>query len=244
MTKSVVYEAYTRPASAADWLIDIEQGKPFSFSRWGDGEFTCLFDRAAPRNCDGHAYTDGLRDALWRALTEQRGPRLGLQNLACQMMGGLIGCTIREHELGPWFNADLFHLDMVAASNESRLWPMVSVIRNHSAFRTAICVGPDPFAFLLKPIGFDVHIPVSRVNCWQDYEKTVGDLRRAIENHPKPALVSFSCSMPANVMVHELFRDYGAECWLLDLGSVWLSYLPDGHGIHIRSYQRGARPFV
>lgn len=225
----------------SDFLIDLHEGKQFSFSRWGDGEWSCIFGNRT-QNVDGHRYTDALGVDLINSLAI-RGPRMGMQGYAVRRLKGklydFVSCTCTGIE---WDNADIFHHEEKDAHAEGRLSALVAVLRERHSIRSVLTVGPGPLWFLCDVFQVDRHINIPSRNCYYALDKTIEEMRRAIDALPKPVFVSLSASMAANVIVHRLHGE--VDGWLMDLGSMWIPYLPENHGLKVRSYQQGWKAVV
>lgn len=218
------------------------QGKSFSFSRWSDGEWTALLGRVSPANADGHPYSTSLRLALIRAL-HTPGPRIGMGAIALRLYGDKIGQLVEQNNFpNEWYDADLFHCEQTVAAKAGRVSSLVQFMRT-ADIRTVV-VGPEPYMHLdnVFPVSRFVRIPST--DCWSCYSDWLEETWRVMQVLRPPVLVSVSASMPAKVLIHELHtraENEKVQSWLLDLGSIWLSYL-DGHGLKTRSYQRGWVP--
>lgn len=225
----------------SDFLIDLHEGKRFSFSRWGDGEWTCIFGNRT-QNVDGHRYTDALAKDLILSL-RAAGPRMGMQGFAARRLKGKLYDYVAHHCPDvEWDNADIFHHEERDAHIENRLSGLVKVLRDRNAIRSTVTVGPGPLWFLCDVFPVEKHINIPAKNCYDGMEQTIDEIRNAVEKLPKPVFVSLSASMAANVIVHRL---HGlVDGWLMDLGSMWIPYLPENHGLKVRSYQNGWKAVV
>lgn len=231
-----------RRESAADFLIDMAQGQTFSFSRWSDGEWTLLLGRLQPANADGHPYSTSLRMALKDALATP-GPRVGMGAIARRLYGYRIDDWLKKNPSPKeFYDADLFHCEQTTAAKAGRVSSLVQFMR--TADVRTIVVGPEPYRELdsVFPVSRFVRIP--SLDCWANYPEWLEETWDEMRLLRPPVLVSVSASMPAKALIHDLHARAEKEevkAWLLDLGSIWLSYL-DGHGLKTRSYQRGWVP--
>ena len=178
-------------------LDNLIQGVSFSFSRFGDGEFNCMFGKCGG-NCDGHLYFPALGIALQKVWDDPRGI------VAMQSLGyGIWKERIGE---GTWPDADILH-NASQAEGLDRLWEALSC-------RSVIIVGPNH----LKPLHCDMFIEVPRRNCWMEYDKIKKDIERVVLPDD---VVLYSCSMMAGVLIHDM---YSEDITQIDTGSVFDPY--------------------
>jgi hypothetical protein len=195
----------------------LRSGTPFSFSRFGDGEWNAILDRPG-ENCDGHAFFPELGADLRQALLSPQPYVYGMQMRAIRDMGGEIRAFLRKGGISmPWQDADVFHY----ANNDGLLFPLVKQLRSMKV----VVVGPAHLRALSDAVFPYVHfveIPVK--NCYlsrSDIEKGV----RAYYESSGPAVFAFSASMTTNVLIQNLFPLMGATSWLIDFGSLWDVYV-------------------
>ena len=206
----------------ADILAKLHAGEHFAISRWGDGEFSCLFGWPG-ENCDGHEYYPDLGKRLRAIVEGAPAYMMGLQPFAVRMLGNRFTPKYRNPSGFEWVNADAFH----DAAKTGRLGEFKSAL----ACKEVLLVGPS----YLRPLGWPmVTIPVR--DCWKTHEWTRGMILRRCR-HRKPDVIVLCASMMANVLVDELWTDLGGDVTLIDVGSV---FDPEC-GKYSRRYQRKAR---
>lgn len=206
-----------RPLPLA-WFSDrIRAGQPFSFARYGDGEWNAIVGTAG-ENCDGHSFFPELGSDLAEALRHPGRYVYGMQPFALKTMGRkIIDWCRRERIDVPWCDADVFH----DANKEGRLLPLVSALRGVPV----ILVGPDHLQVVpdrLFPCQSFLRIPARQ--CYLEKERILAEVSEALARATRPTVVALSASMLANVIVHELHPRFGDRHWLLDLGSLWDVY--------------------
>lgn len=200
-------------------IIDkIKNHEMFSFSRWGDGEFNCVFqDTKSRANCDGHEYFEDLgyklKMILYSMPHKYNNYFLGLQNLAKNQRPQQI------NDLGlEWHNANVFY----KASLNGELQPLIDALDT----RDVILVGGGH----LKPYA-DKHnwkfIEVPRKNCWLAYNETRELIRESLADN---IVILYATSMMANVLVH----DFYGQATNIDIGSVLDPYV----GVLSRTYHK------
>lgn len=198
-------------------MIDnLKMNKAFKFSRFGDGEWNCIFGKQG-QNCDGHQYFTDMGESLRRVLLSEPNYILGMQPLtlttarAEQVKEFIQGLKIN------WVNADVLH-------NASIAGILNQFIRALDG-RYIILVGP---AHLSEFFPNCVHIVIPDKDCWLQYE----NIRQQIEFHVdgvNNAVVLFAASMMTNVLVDD-FADHHHT--FIDIGSVLDPYV----GVKSRRY--------
>lgn len=193
----------------------IEKGEPFSFSRWGDGEWNAVFGKPG-QNCDGHQYFPDMGKRLSDILKSSPKYILGLQGLAIRLMPGPINEYTEKYNL-KWTNSDVFHHANQNGQIE-RFWECIRT-------KHVLIVGPAHLSNI-KLFDFQLYQIPSR-NCWLAHDKILNDLKNIIK---EDTLVLFCASMMANVLIDEL----DGKGILIDFGSV----LDPHAGVKSRSYHR------
>jgi hypothetical protein len=209
------------------FVRSLEQNKPVSFARYGDGEWAAILGHKGA-NCDGHEYSPLLGSALRVCLYRKKGYVYGMQPYAVKNMGREIAGYIKRNNLViSWHNASVFH----DANIDGQLSPFVRALRN----KKCVVVGPDYMRGLDKQVvRYSDFIEVPRVNCFDAYDSIFAQLLK-VANSSSGNVFLFSASMASNVFIHQLYDQFGAANWFLDIGSLWDVYL----GVNSRSvYQR------
>jgi hypothetical protein len=209
---------HTFHARPLGWFASrLEQGEPFSFARYGDGEWNAILG-VAGANCDGHQYFPELSRDLEAALRAPGRYQFGVQPLALKVMGDRIHQWCQANKVSvAWCDADVLH----DANKAGRLLPLVKALRRHPV----VLVGPPHLASLdaaLFPVARFIQIPAK--DCSLEKARILAEVTAALEQATAPTVVAFSASMLANVLIHELFPRFGGRHWLLDLGSLWDVY--------------------
>ena len=225
------------PESLDDILIrQLKNDVPWSFVRYGDGEWACVLERTG-RNCDGHEYFPDLSRALQDALRNysDNSPRLflGMQPLSIQTMGSEIEAWLLSNRLENtfrWQDADCFHDSSARYAQLNQLLPLLDVLATSSV--PVLIVGPAWQRSLAKELkAYFVEIP--DVNCWLVVDQIRKSIADFLDVTPRPTFVSFSCGPTSNVLIHDLFPMFGQRHWLFDAGSLWAPYC----GVKQRQYQ-------
>jgi hypothetical protein len=193
----------------------LARDEPFSFVRYGDGEWSAVLGRSGA-NCDGHDYFPQLGARLSATLDDQYPYFYGLQYYGLKLDGRAIADYIRRRRISVAFhNADIFAFANVLG----RLNPFIEALRR----RPVAIIGPAHLKDLGHVFPVAQFFEVPSKNCFL----AADDVSRSIREWGKGregVVYSFSASMAANVMIHDLYPDLGQTNWLLDLGSLWDVY--------------------
>ena len=203
--------------SFEDYVARIRERQPFAFSRWGDGEWSCLLGHPG-QNCDGHRYTPTLRRDLAAVLLDRPTYDLGLQGFAQRRFGPAIETWLTQRSLSfAWVDADVFTRPSLAGTLE----PLLEALSR----RVVILVGPQHLdALTLFP--FTAHVIVPDKNCHEACDRVEREILVALAEAGAEPVIAFSAGMSANVLIHRLHtRDHDATA--IDFGSLWEPYV--GH---------------
>jgi len=197
--------------SIENFVALLKEGKPFSFSRWGDGEWVCVLqERPGCSNCDGHAFFPDLGVALQNVLKEKPSYWLGMQGLARRLFNAKIEAWLAANGLSfSWVNSDIFHN---VAGRKDFSFKQAFTERRH------MLVGPEHLRSVFPAAEAFVAVP-SR-NCWLQYKDMLAGSNAMLEKL-EPTVVGICAGMPANVLVHDLTKRWGDKHSFIDFGSVF-----------------------
>jgi len=91
-----------------DLITHINNNEPFSYSRWGDGEWQCLLGSHRRWNCDGARYYPSLKKRLREIVLSEPKYYMGLQQLGMDTLGGQIRDFVKDLNI-TWVNSDIIH---------------------------------------------------------------------------------------------------------------------------------------
>lgn len=186
----------------------IENGQHFSFSRYGDGELSCMFGKKG-HNCDGHEYFEDLGLRLNEAFLDPRGV-IGMQRLGYEMYKDQLGPNI-------WADADVFH----KASMRGELKELFDLL----IWLNVIIVGPH---HLRKLEIYKHFIEVPLRNAWKDYD----NIREQVKRNIDPGdIVLYCCGMMSEVLIWDMYSD---DITQIDIGSALDPYV----GVRSRNYHK------
>jgi hypothetical protein len=210
MSRSIKYASQDwHPEHDAGWdsLITrmthlVTCGMPFSYPRFGDGEFLSITGRRGT-NCDGHGYfRDSLGIQLRRVLMEisRYAESADASNL---FVGGWLDWRARSYldseriaEKIPWCStgafqfglADLFTLDFLSAVKVSPA--------------TKIIVGPSHLKPVADGLGATlIEVPVH--NCWLDFDRVQFECSREL---CPGAIYLYAAGMMSEILAWEMWK--------------------------------------
>ena len=201
----------------------INLGLPYSFVRFGDGEWTAGILRDRPRTTSGSQALDiprlqlEMRHAFERchvaknyipALRETSLKREVVKWIERNVPSGVI-----------WHDCRVFYL----SSAHGELFPLIDALRNLEV--PLYLVGPCRL-WSLRISGI---LPNARVLVIPNEDCYVmkQEIMQWILDLPRPAFVGFTAGPATKVMIHQLYPVIGNVSWLIDFGSLWDVYV--GH---------------
>lgn len=232
-TTSRIMKAY-RDETTGRWHSDLpdvfdlicqklRDREPFSFARYGDGEFNAIYGKQG-RNCDGHEYFPDMGKRLREALESKPNYIVGLQPLTLaserwpQIQKDFPGIN--------WVDADSIHNASIDGELPIMFYELKSsplTKRNHHVF----VVGPKHLTQSARLFTEEVW-EIPGVNCWTQYDEIIDWLSDVNGVAPR-AVIILCASMMSEVIIHE-FR-YSSMTFI-DMGSVLDPYV----GVKSRRY--------
>ncbi len=212
----------TKCLSYEYWVDRIESGEPFTFTRYGDGEYKAIVGKKT-RNCDGHTLANGqMRRELVKSIVRPRSERFirGIwMDKKCRPVkafGQNYQAWANKHAGHvTWYDGLIFNF----ANNEGRNYPFFEVMRNHKL--PIVVIGPKHLRRLKeKCFDYDGFVQVPYRTAYQAKARII---QEALEFEP-PVLYSISAGPPAPIFAHELWKARGDSCMILDLGSIFDGY--------------------
>lgn len=192
-----------------NYIDKILMDEPYSFSRFGDGEWHAIFCKSGS-NCDDHQYFPEMGARLEAAVRHPYNYIYGIQGLSMRNMSFEILELLGPDSPIEWCEADVFH----KAFAKGMMCHMVHALKT----KKVCLVGPaymqdKRLSFLMT--GGTLTIPTK--DCYLEIERIRGEILR----NEYAEVFAFSSSMMANVLIHEMFPYIGTEKWMIDFGSVW-----------------------
>jgi hypothetical protein len=205
-----------QPIKINNFVALLESDKPFSFARYGNGEWDCALGLGTGTGSGSQVFTDDLREAMRETILNNRGVMMGMQNTRyltkCRLIRPIYTYLHQNEIVYSWYTGDVFHY----ASKNKEMAPLVNVLRK----KKFVMVGPQ----WLENLSFvDEVIVIKEKNCWED----VDDIHKEL-SHYHDCVIGFAAGPTANVLIHRL---HGTN-QLIDFGSVFDVY----SGVITRKY--------
>lgn len=196
-------------------------GVPFSFMRYGEGEWRVMHPDIAPKThpiynewLDDDA-ADRLRSSLinyhqhpryWPAIWHQ-----DWYNQANHLPR--IRQWLEDNELSdiPWHDGRVWR----RATEQDDAFPIIDAMRKQSL--PIVFIGPDKIQGVLKHFKGAQFIQVHYCHAYYD----IDEIERKIINISQPALISFSVGGTAKILINDLFPEIGEWSYMIDFGAFW-----------------------
>jgi len=197
----------------------IQKEIPFSFPRYGDGEFSAIFGYQG-HNCDGVVYTDELQHALSETLTY---PHLnenyyyGLLSIAIRFFKPYIEKFIVVNDLDIIWTEATF---LVSANRNGNLRNFLNALR----VRPILYVGPKYMEGLGWNTGLSIpyFIEVPEQHAFEEREAIVN---KVLVYADVADFVGFSAGPATKWLIWKLYPDLGETHTLFDFGSIFDPYV-------------------
>ena len=199
------------------YVDKLKNNIPFSFSRYGSGEWSAIFGRYG-QNCDSHEFFQKLGEQLRDTVIRPLEYIYAIQPLAIRNDGKKISHFLQKNNSSLiWQNANVFHY----ASRYGHFYPMIRELEQ----KRLVIIGPECL-YKLKEICFK-NMDFIEIPSRNSYLKLNNIINRILTyNKTKSGVVySLSASIATNIIIHKLFPLVGKKNWLIDFGSVWDIYI-------------------
>lgn len=218
------------PYPLSHYTALLATGQPFSFARYGDGEWLAILG-ASGQNCDGHLYTPALERELGEAVTSGA-DYIFASRVTAQIRDQVVRWCKLNGVDREWHSTEVF----LEASLSGKLKPLVTVLRE----RYVGYVGPGHLLdFTNDAFGLVGFATIPKVNAYTYMPPMVRDALGLVDLGADTLLIS--AGPAANALIHRLYPIVGRKVTLLDMGSVFDPYA----GVMSRSYaKRGGYDFT
>jgi len=209
----------------------LQRGEPFSFSRYGDGEWNCALETMCP-GYGFQEFTPALRKDIQTSLIECYPDSryiMGLPPVRHFRDRGLyqwelITAFLKEYDIErEWPCSEAFN----RASWAGELWPFVQYLQQHN---NIIIVGPPRYKALesLFPEAAFVIIPPKQCHA------QLAEIQKAVLAQKLPAIILVTAGPACVTLIHRLYEEIGDSSTMIDIGSMWAPYIGQTeHGAHV-----------
>jgi hypothetical protein len=206
--------------------------KPFSFARYGDGEWNAIFGKEGA-NCDGHTYYKKMGEMLEMAVKANPKYYMGMQPLSINLMEDTLNRYFENNNIFiDWVNADILH----NASIDGMFKSLFDALDRS----TVIMVAPKSKHAIIEYFNYDYFIEVSEKNCWNDVDRIIMELGSSIKkvnDSDDIPVILFCASMASNYIIDLFHHVYSKRVIMIDAGSIFDPYV----GNNIRTYHKNLK---
>ena len=202
----------------------LEQAEPYSFIRFGNGEWDCIFNRAVRTGSGSQSLkSSSLKAGMRRAMDYNDSSYFrAIQSPSYMKRQGLTPLILRAYPSVIWHHGEVFHY----ASKRAELKPLINQLRK---LRVGF-IGPRHLRRLNRFIDYEWFVEVSKRDCFSDY----AEIRTEILKQNVVDVYSFSAGPAAKLLIYELHQCLRGRSTLIDFGSMWDPYC----GVNSRHYHR------
>lgn len=232
-----------------DWFVDnLKNNIPFTFSRWGDGEWLTTLGFYGMHNSNGCTFTKELSDDFRTVLKRQnpyyhailkiarRERKVPYQGGWVPYGGPVIDKWLSENNITiEWYDGDV----LLEESLKGRLFPLVEQVRE----KRVLYVGNQRLRGLnMRGVGFfpyTAYIQPPQQNAHKVKDQLLADIFSTIEKN-KIDFIGWSSGLAGKVFIDEVWMKY-PEITQIDFGSMFDGYfepMPNVNKAGSRSYIR------
>lgn len=214
------------------YVNKIKAAQPFTFIRYGDGEWSAILNDGRKRTGTGSHALDipQLQKALRRSLREKPDDDNYFAALRASSVKAPVAMWLAANVPGiRWHDCTVFY----KSSKKGLLYPFLKAVREQGL--PVIVVGPPWLRSINhKVFKIDCLVEIPPRDCWHQ-RKSIG--QRIMEAASEPSIISVSAGPTGKVLAWWIYREIGRHSTILDLGSLWDVYA----GRRTRQYHKGMR---
>lgn len=214
------------------WFVrQLKESKPFTFARYGDGEWLTILGFYGIRNSNGCTFTKELSDDFQAVLKRQNPYHHAILKIAKRERpvpyngemvnygGSTIDRWLRQNEITmPWYNGDI----LLEESLKGKLFPLFEQIRE----KTVLYVGNHRLRGLnMRGKGFfpyACYVQPPAQNAHEVMDDLLFEIYRQIRKC-KVDLIGWSSGLAGKVMIDEVYMRF-PEITQIDFGSLFDGY--------------------
>lgn len=202
------------PIPLSFFVDNLRDGVPFSFARYGDGEWLTILGEYGRRNSNGCTFTPELAGDLRRALARNQGYTYSTLTVAIHNHKKRIEdyCRVNNVQVR-WHKGDVLLNKLL----KGMLWPVIEQLRQ----KRVLYVGPFHCRQLNDHFFDYIHyIQPPPQNAHKVKDKMITSILRAVQAHHID-VVGYSSGLAAKVFIDEVYRLTDGEVTQIDFGSMW-----------------------
>lgn len=202
-----------------DFLTRIERHDPFTYTRWGTGEWHAVFsERNGFIPKDGSWYFHAICRDISSVLLRKPQYSLGLPSATLTQFDGRIENYIDGAGMQ---DLDWTSDDSLRPTTIDDMHQLLSVI-NHT---NLILVGPPHLKKTWWALRYKAFVSVPPRNAYLCKDEITANVLSAVEDVHKHCVVSVSAGVTATLVLDRLHDRLGTRHTLIDFGSVWDSFV-------------------
>lgn len=205
----------------------INKRQPFTFVRYGDGEWSAIFqDRSRTSSGSQALNIPTLKDAMTKSVVKAHRADNYFPAYRRTAMKPRIRKWLRDNASGVnWHDCTVFY----KASRHGALHPFIKAVQELGY--PVVVIGPERLR-KLDGKAFDIaqFIQLPNRDCWQDRRRVMKECMSV----KGPAFFTFTAGPAAKPWAWQLYQTKGKDSFILDLGSLWDPYV----GKRSRSYHK------
>jgi hypothetical protein len=205
------------PLSITFFIEQLQQNKPFSFARFGDGEFMPVFGSYG-KNADGVMLDKGLGKQLKAVLRANKPYYKGLLRIALTHYKPQIEAQYNHIN---WHNGDMLLHEIIAGNG----LPLLKELRQ----KRILYVGPKHCRSVSKLFSYETYIEVEGSSAHKNSK--VEEILTAVRKY-NIEVIGYSCGPASNIWIDRIYGN--VEVTQIDFGSVFDGFF----GVNSRSYQK------
>lgn len=237
-----------KPLSLSWFVTQLKNKTPFTFARYGDGEWLTILGFYGLCNSNGCTFTKALSDDIRDALRRESDYHHAILKIAMRERpvrwnespypygGSVIEKWLNDNDINlEWYNGDV----LLEKSLEGKLFPLIEQVRE----RRVLYVGNKRLRGInMRGIGLFPYVAYAEPpprNAHQVIDDLLDQIYNAIEQYDID-LIGWSSGLAAKVMIDNVFAHY-PEVTQIDFGSMFDGYfepMPHVSPLGSRSYIR------
>lgn len=214
------------------WFVNqLKNNKPFTFARYGDGEWLTILGFYGMHNSNGCTFTEELSRDMRNGLLQQHPYHHAILKIAMRekefsyrgkmhTSGGIaIEAWLKENNITlPWYNGDV----LLEESLKGKLFPLVEQVRE----KNVLYVGNRRLRDLnMRGVGFfpyTAYIQIPPRDTHKEIDSLLYEIYRTIRKY-KIDFIGWSAGLAGKVMIDEVYTRF-PEVTQIDFGSLFDAY--------------------